>query len=974
MKRLKQLLMLMALTMGVSTSAWADNVINGHEYVDLGLPSGTLWATCNVGATNPEDLGAKYAWGETATKDTYTSDNYKWGTSYTKYNATDQLTALEIEDDVANKTWGGTWLMPSFAQFCELRDYTTQQTTTVNGVSGVRFTSKSNSASIFIPKGESTTNYWAADLYYSSVGQGLRISSSGDASLFNNIYRWAGEYIRPVSNNTTDRMLIIKEAYAVIEEDNYDKVSVKVYDLDSNNNEISKNEEYTVLILRLYYDDKRNTHSNTYLIGTGFPEWLYTSDFDYAAERITDVSIDPSFADYRPTTCSRWFYGCKNLERFGSSFQYLNTSEVTNMSYMFSGCSSLRTLDLSTFDTSNVTDMSYMFAASKEKLTRIDGLTNWNTSKVTNMKNMFENCWLLTSLDLSSFNTSNVTNMNSMFYGDDELETIYVRTGWNMGKVENASQMFLGCDKLVGGKGTTYDNHYYDGTYARIDKEGTPGYLTEKLYTVNFYYGDELLFTRTASIFDGTVSLPSTAEMLGTYALENVTYTYNAQPFTAATVVPGDIDVTVNGTSNASKLTIGDAATSSSYNCPYGSGDKNSTSQIIYEASELSGATVVKGIAFKVADAYELATTSVDIYLGHKEASTFSAYSDYLTEENLTHVYSGNPTLGKKTGWEMLRFNLDEFVYNGTDNLVVVVCRKSDSYNSSLRYYYESKSDHALRRSTDSNTSYGDISYTMGYSKDSYRPSAQFLTIPYVPNEEVTLTDNEEYLVVKNRSVASATYKKTLGEERVGKYQAWFVPFDYTLTTTDLTKFDFFKINMIANAAEPEAPESDDVYIFLNPMAADDVLKGNMPYVYRPKSAVEDYEFTTENVTLLAMTDASVLQTATTKATYDFYGTYANTTATAENPFYYITTSGTISRGTTVSVGPYRWILRATTKDGISYAPSFSFIMGGETTGIDRMENGELRIGNGVFNLAGQRVAQPSKGLYIMNGRKVVIK
>jgi hypothetical protein len=127
---------------------------------------------------------------------------------------------------------------------------------------------------------------------------------------------------------------------------------------------------------------------------------------------------------------------------------------------------------------------------------------------------------------------------------------------------------------------------------------------------------------------------------------------------------------------------------------------------------------------------------------------------------------------------------------------------------------------------------------------------------------------------------------------------------------------------------------------------------------------------------MLAENTSSVLQTSTTTATYDFYGTYQNTLATELNPFYYVSTEGNICKGTTVTVGPYRWILRATAKDGVSYAPTFSFIMGGETTGISEVRDSGFKVqGSEVFyNLAGQRVSQPTKGLYIVNGRKVVIK
>ncbi|MBP3467481.1 MAG: hypothetical protein J6K01_07740 [Paludibacteraceae bacterium] len=109
---------------------------NGHDYVDLGLPSGTLWATCNVGAAAPQDYGNYYAWGETTTKDSYEWGNYKFGsrndgnTLLTKYcfdseygkdGFCDNKTVLDLEDDAANVNWGGRWTMPTKAQQDELR-------------------------------------------------------------------------------------------------------------------------------------------------------------------------------------------------------------------------------------------------------------------------------------------------------------------------------------------------------------------------------------------------------------------------------------------------------------------------------------------------------------------------------------------------------------------------------------------------------------------------------------------------------------------------------------------------------------------------------------------------------------------------------------------------------------------------------------------------------------------------------------
>ncbi|MCR5362369.1 MAG: hypothetical protein K6E73_10255 [Bacteroidales bacterium] len=134
-----------------------DKESKSVQYVDLGLPSGTLWATCNVGATNPEDAGDYFSWGETAPKDMYNFGSYKWNASpngapqMSKYFPGDNLTELELEDDAAYVNMGSDWCMPTVEQSWELQEYTKREWTQVNGVYGYKFISNSNGNSIFVP-------------------------------------------------------------------------------------------------------------------------------------------------------------------------------------------------------------------------------------------------------------------------------------------------------------------------------------------------------------------------------------------------------------------------------------------------------------------------------------------------------------------------------------------------------------------------------------------------------------------------------------------------------------------------------------------------------------------------------------------------------------------------------------------------------------------------------------------------------
>ena len=133
---------------------------NGHEYVDLGLPSGLLWATCNVGADSPEEYGDYFAWGETQPKAEYEWVTYKWSEGsddeLTKYctdsdcGDVDDKTILELSDDAANANWGGDWRMPTAEEIEELRDNCTWDWIIQNGVNGYSVTGP-NGNSIFLP-------------------------------------------------------------------------------------------------------------------------------------------------------------------------------------------------------------------------------------------------------------------------------------------------------------------------------------------------------------------------------------------------------------------------------------------------------------------------------------------------------------------------------------------------------------------------------------------------------------------------------------------------------------------------------------------------------------------------------------------------------------------------------------------------------------------------------------------------------
>lgn len=193
--------------------------INGHEWVDLGLPSGLKWATCNVGASSPEQYGDYFAWGETKTKSSYTQENSetqdKDKTWLINNGYISNAGNLKPSHDAAAQHWMSSWRMPSEKEIRELVDNTTSTWTTYNGVNGRLFTSKHNGQSIFIPAaggknakgsfycGENGST-WSSTLKaneYDSSKDALAICFEQDdwMGCIGSLARYCGRPVRPVT-------------------------------------------------------------------------------------------------------------------------------------------------------------------------------------------------------------------------------------------------------------------------------------------------------------------------------------------------------------------------------------------------------------------------------------------------------------------------------------------------------------------------------------------------------------------------------------------------------------------------------------------------------------------------------------------------------------------------------------------------------------------------------------------------------
>lgn len=227
-------------------------------------------------------------------------------------------------------------------------------------------------------------------------------------------------------------------------------------------------------------------NSKTYV-----PNWYIEGELK---KNVTTVVFDKSFAAASPTTCKSWFNGFLQLTEI-KGIKNLNTSNVSDMAYMFAGCSKLKSVDLTYMYSPYVKDMSYMFCdCSSLKTVYLKGL---NTSNVEDMRSMFEFCTSLGYLDLSSFNTQKVKNFEKMFYGCSWLKAIYASPKFvvvNSPNLISKAEMFSRCYKLAGETKSYYPTHV-NGDFAKIDG----GYFLDATYlrpwvkqndkTFTFYYG-----------------------------------------------------------------------------------------------------------------------------------------------------------------------------------------------------------------------------------------------------------------------------------------------------------------------------------------------------------------------------------------------------------------------------------------------------------------------------------------------------
>ena len=230
MKKLISCLIMCATFCAMVAQTTGEEV--GHTWIDLGLPSGVKWASTNIGANRPQDLGNYYAWGETTLKTDFRWATYSHGTGYnslTKYNNSDGLLSLDATDDAASTTWGGAWRMPTKDEWAELQAHCVWTWTDdyqKTGVAGYVVASKNNDASLFLPAaGCRYANqinekgvhgyYCSSSLFRTSTYYGSAYQLQFFQSYFNsdwNHARYYGSSVRGVCNRQTTKSVSLTQS------------------------------------------------------------------------------------------------------------------------------------------------------------------------------------------------------------------------------------------------------------------------------------------------------------------------------------------------------------------------------------------------------------------------------------------------------------------------------------------------------------------------------------------------------------------------------------------------------------------------------------------------------------------------------------------------------------------------------------------------------------------------------------------
>ena len=700
---------------------------------------------------------------------------------------------------------------------------------------------------------------------------------------------------------------------------------------------------------------------------------------------IVHIVFDKSFSTYAPTSLRSFFGSLTKLETI-TGLEYLNTANVTDMSYMFSGCSKLTSLDVTHFNTANVTNMCYMFSSCL-MLTSLD-VTKFNTENVTNMNKMFYGCSKLTSLDVTHFNTTNVTNMGYMFSGCSKLTSLDV-THFNTANVTNMVYMFSDCSKLTSLDVTKlntakvmYMRYMFSGCSALISLDVTKfntGNVTNMRY----------MFSGCSAL----ISLDVTKFNTGNVTDMNKMF-YGCSKLTS-------LDLTHFNTTNVTNMNrmfCGCNALTSLDVSKFNTANVTDMSLMFYRCSKLTSLDVTKFNTGNVTSMYEMfydceALTSLDVtkfntgnvtnmsnMFFHCAALTSLDITKFNTANvtNMEYMFSG---CSKLTSLDVTNFNTENvtnmsYMFNNCGTLTTIyvsdkfvtdkVTKGSYMFDNctNLKGFIEYKKNPSQKDHNYANYKTGYFTKLVAKNGDERYCITGETTL--FTTENLTLADDKDFVAYEPFAAKAASYSRTMKEGTT--WATLCLPFEVSL---DKQNFRAFKLLSADDAKETVELEEIETSI-----------AAGTPVIIKMKDGATKLNFTVANKEIVN----EVKTAETANGNYQLQGLYTQKmfSKDTDNNCYIVKGDKLMNPAkllgtSTEFVGskPFRAYMVDNSSAHATGARMFSISVGGSTTAIEQLETTADSKAE-YYDLQGRRHQNLQKGVNIVKrgGKtmKVIIK
>ena len=721
----------------------------------------------------------------------------------------------------------------------------------------------------------------------------------------------------------------------------------------------------------------------------------------------TNVVFTPSFNHAKPTSCYKWFYyfeklttiqGIENLytdnvENMGYMFYYcskltsvdvskFNTAKVTDMSNMFYFCLNLTSLDVSKFNTAKVTDMSHMFDTCL-KLTSLD-VSKFNTAKVTNMNYMFGDCEGLISLDVSKFNTAEVTDMSNMFWYCIGLTSLDL-SSFNTAKVTDMSNMFYFCKSLTSldlssfnTANVTYMSYMFN-TCLKLTSLDLSSFNTAKVTNMMNMFSDCPVLTSLDLSSFNTAKVTNMAYMFKNCS--GLTTIYVSDDFTISNVSSQS-----NLFDNCSKLKGAIAFNSdrkdksmANYTTGYFSYGIKTVEDWNNFADKVNNGytTMCAGLLKDITDANVLTTIGSNGFTG-----TFDGFGHTISGLNFNSTFSAlfvqnggtiknlgilNATIAEGASGNICQTNsgtIESCYFMGTTTGSTQsaggICPTNDGIT---KCYYLADEDNGNGGKTEEQFISGEVAYLLSQGAESSVWGQQLGT----DNNPVL----SEYKVIRSAKGDNNTYWATFSNQNS----------DVTLSVP--SPRDLYVYNATVSGGTLTLSERTE-----NQVAKGEgvLLKTDGEYVNAKANETNELTGETYANNNLVATPATE-QTITAETGYTLYRLTYNNVSTKEGLGFYLglvkNEDGKVdetSRGKKLNATPGKAYLKVATEAATDPSTSklalgFAFPDNDDetVTGISGVTvSDRIQTSDRIYDLQGRPVVNPTKGVYIRNGRKVV--